>query len=155
MDCFVATLLARTKRYKMNKSVIFIFILLFSFSCGKKEEVKFEAFSPEAFAYDIGDTWEVNATVNVRGFEKIKKDDETFVSLSYNVDLINSNGDSTKNIFSDLKEVSDREITDIQLEAQFELDNTQTQGTYKIVFNIKDNNSSKRVSAQVEFELED
>lgn len=139
----------------MNKSVIFIFILLFSFSCGKKEEVKFEAFSPEAFAYDIGDTWEVNATVNVRGFEKIKKDDETFVSLSYNVDLINSNGDSTKNIFSDLKEVSDREITDIQLEAQFELDNTQTQGTYKIVFNIKDNNSSKRVSAQVEFELED
>lgn len=139
----------------MNKSVIFIFILLFSFSCGKKEEVKFEAFSPEAFAYDIGDTWEVNATVNVRGFEKIKKDDETFVSLSYNVDLINSDGDSTKNIFSDSKEVSDREITDIQLEAQFELDNTQTQGTYKIVFNIKDNNSSKRVSAQVEFELED
>ncbi|MDH3268011.1 MAG: hypothetical protein OEM46_04075 [Ignavibacteria bacterium] len=139
----------------MNKSVFFIFILLFSFSCGKKEEVKFEAFSPEAFAYDIGEAWEVNATVNVRGFEKIKKDDETFVSLSYNVDLINSDGDSTKNIFSDLKEVSNREINDIQLEAQFELDDTQTRGTYKIVFNIKDNNSSKTVSAQVEFELED
>lgn len=139
----------------MNKSAFLIFILLFSFSCGKKEEVKFEAFSPEAFAYDIGDTWEVNATVNVRGFEKIKKDDETLVSLSYNVDLINSDGDSTKNIFSDLKEVSDREITDVQLEAQFELDDTQTQGIYKIVFNIKDNNSSKTVSAQVEFELKE
>jgi len=138
-----------------NKILLIALVCIIATSCSKKEEIKFEAFSPEAFAYDIGEAWEVNATVNVRGFEKIKKDDETFVSLSYNVDLINSDGDSTKNIFSDLKEVSDREINDIQLEAQFELDDTQTQGTYKIVFNIKDNNSSKTVSAQVEFELED
>jgi hypothetical protein len=139
----------------MNKSVFFIFILLFSFSCGKKEEVKFEAFSPEAFAYDIGDVWEVNATVNVRGFTKVERDVETFVSLSYSVDLINPDGDSTKSIFSDSKEVNEQEINDVQLEAQFELDDSYVNGIYNIVFNIKDNNSSKTVSTQVEFELKD
>ena len=154
-DFLVATLLAMTKRYKMNKSVFFIFILLFTFSCGKKEEVKFEAFSPEAFAYDIGDSWEVNATVNVKGFEKVEIDDESSVSLSYSVDLINPTGNSTKNIFSDLKELRDREINEVQLEAQFELDDSYVNGIYKIVFYIKDNNSGKSVSTQVEFELKD
>ena len=140
---------------KMQKIFVIFIILIAVISCSKKEEVKFEAFSPEAFAYDIGDVWEVNATVNVRGFEKVERNDEFSVSLSYSVDLINPDGDSTKNIFSDLKDVRDREINDVQLEAQFELDNTQTQGTYKIVFNINDNNSGKAVSAQVEFELKD
>jgi len=42
----------------------------------KKEEVKFEAFSPEAFAYDIGNSWEVNATVNVKGFTKNEVGDD-------------------------------------------------------------------------------
>lgn len=139
----------------MNKSVFFSFILLFTFSCSKKEEVKFETFSPEAFAYDIGDVWEVNATVNVKGFEKVEIDDEFSVSLSYIIDLINPAGDSTKNIFSDLKELRDREINDVQLEAQFELDDSYVNGLYQIVFNIKDNNSGKTVSARVEFELKD
>ena len=139
----------------MKKILLIFFFLLITVSCGKKEEVKFEAFSPEAFAYDIGDVWEVNATVNVKGFEKIEIDDESSVSLSYSVDLINPTGDSTKNIFSDLKELRDREINDVQLEAQFELDDSYLNGIYKIVFNIKDNNSGKSVSAQVEFELKD
>ena len=136
-----------------------IFFLTISFllitGCNKKEEIKFEAFSPEAFAYDIGDVWEVNATVNVRGYEKIERDNQFLVSLSYSVDLINPDGDSTINIFSDSKEVKDKELNDVQLEAQFELDDNYTRGIYKIVFNIKDNNSEKSVSAQVEFELED
>ena len=57
-------------------------------SCGKKEDVKFEAFSPEAFAYDIGDAWEINATVNVKGFKKEEVDDEFSASFDFNVDLI-------------------------------------------------------------------
>ena len=143
------------KRYRMNKSIIFIFILLFSFSCSKKEEVKFEAFSPEAFAYDIGDSWEVNATVNVRGFTKIEKDNKYFVSLSYSVDLLKPDGETTKDIFSNIKEVNEKEINDVQLEAQFDLDKTYIQGKYKVIFLIKDNNSEKTTSAEAEFELEE
>ena len=139
----------------MKKILLLITLYIIALSCSKKEEVKFEAFSPEAFAYDIGDVWEVNATVNVKGFEKVEIDDEFSVSLSYIIDLINPTGDSTKNIFSDLKEVREREINDVQLEAQFELDDSYVNGVYQTVFNIKDNNSGKTVSARVEFELKD
>ena len=139
----------------MQKIFVIFIILIAVISCSKKEEIKFEAFSPEAFAYDIGDAWEVNATVNVKGFTKVVRDDETFVSLSYSVDLINPDNDSTKSIFSDLKEVNKHEINDVQLEAQFELDDSYVNGIYKIVFYIKDNNSGKSVSTQVEFELKD
>ena len=139
----------------MMKQILIFSILIVVFSCSKKEEVKFEAFSPEAFAYDIGDSWEVNATINVRGFEKVERDDENFVSLSYSIDLINPDGDSTKNIFSDLKEVTEKEINDVQLEAQFELDKTSVQGKYNLLFKIKDNKSGKTTSAEAEFELEE
>ena len=56
----------------MNKILLIALVCIIATSCSKKEEIKFEAFSPEAFAYDIGDVWEVNATVNVRGLKKLK-----------------------------------------------------------------------------------
>ena len=37
----------------MNKILFVFFLTLITISCSKKEEVKFEAFSPEAFAYDM------------------------------------------------------------------------------------------------------
>ena len=139
----------------MNKVLFILFLILVAISCEKKEEVKFEVFSPEAFAYDIGDGWEVNATINVRGFKKEERDDESSVSLSYSIDLVNPAGDSTKNIYSNSKEVNEKEINDVQLEAQFELTNTSLLGKYKLLFNIKDNNSGKTTSAETDFELED
>ena len=139
----------------MNKIFFLVFVLLLSLSCSKTEEVKFQAFSPEAFAYDIGDSWEVNATVNVKGFSKIEKGNGTHISLSYSVDLINPDGEVTKDIFSDNKEANDKELTDVQLEAQFDLANTYPLGEYKVVFNITDNNSKKNTTAQADFELEE
>ena len=137
------------------KNIQSLLILIFVIVSCSKEEAKFEAFSPEAFAYDIGDSWEVNATINVRGFEKIETGEEYSVSLSYNIDLINTKGDTTKNIFSDSKEVKEKEIDDVQLEAQFELDSEHVRGMYKIIFNITDNNSGKKILLQTEFKLEE
>ena len=139
----------------MKKIFCLIFLTVFIISCSKKEEVKFEAFSPEAFAYDIGESWEVNATINVKGFTRIESGAEKSVSLSYNIDLINTEGDTTKNVFSDSKDVTEKEIDDIQLEAQFEIDYASARGKYTMIFNIKDNNSGKTISAQAEFELKD
>lgn len=139
----------------MKKILLITIVYIIAISCSKKEEVKFEAFSSEAFAYDIGDGWEINATVNVRGFAKVERDDESFVSLSYSVDLINPDGNVTKNIFNDSKEVNEQEISDVQLEAQFDLAKTYSQGKYKVVFTIKDNNSGKITSAQADFVLEE
>ena len=137
------------------KKQIALFIILIAVSCGKKEEVRFEGFSPEAFAYDIGHSWEVNATVNVRGFKIIEINDELFASLDFSVDLVNSEGDTLTNILSDSKEVKEKEINYLQIEAQFELDTTNVEGKYKIIFNIKDNNSNNSTSAEIEVDLEE
>jgi hypothetical protein len=139
----------------MNKLLYVLSVILITISCSKKEEVKFEAFSPEAFAYDLGDLWEVNATVNIRGFKKIEIENELSASLKFSVDLIYPRGDTLTNIISDSKEVREKEINYIQLEAQFELDSTYAEGKYKIIFNIKDNNTGDSTSAEIEVELEE
>jgi hypothetical protein len=137
----------------MNKKGFLVFVLLLFFSCSKKEEVKFEAFSPEAFAYDIGDAWEVNATVNVRGFTKNEVGDELSAALEFEVDLTGPDSMEIKNIFNDSKEVTSNELIDVQLEAQFELDYTYPEGTYIIQFNVIDIMSGEVTSAKAEFEL--
>ena len=119
----------------------------------QNEEVKFEAFSPEAFAYDIGDSWEINATVNVKGFVKKEVGEELSASLEFTVDIIGPDSLEIKNIFDDSKDVTSGELIDVQLEAQFEFDYNSPDGLYKIVFNITDKYSGEIVSAEAEFEL--
>jgi len=71
------------------KKVFFLVISLFVIAGCSKKEVKLEAFSAEAFAYDIGDgTAEVNATVRVKGFTQIEKNDNYNAEVSYVVDLV-------------------------------------------------------------------
>ena len=136
------------------KIIITLFILaLLTISCNKKEEVKFEAFSLEAFAYDIGDSWEINATVNVKGFVKKEVGEELSTSLDFSVDIIDPDSVETKNIFIDSKDVTSKELVDVQLEAQFELDYNSPDGLYKIIFHITDKYSGEIVSADAEFEL--
>ncbi|MDH3267647.1 MAG: hypothetical protein OEM46_02215 [Ignavibacteria bacterium] len=137
----------------MKKVVFVCFVLFAVISCSKKEEVKFEAFSPEAFAYDIGDSWEINATVNVKGFVKKEVGDDLSASLEFTVDMIGPDSLTVTNIFSDSKEVTSSELIDVQLEAQFELDYNSPEGLYKINLNVTDINSGEVTSAQAEFEL--
>ncbi len=131
-------------------TIIIIFLLI---SCSKKEEVKFQAFSPEAFAYDIGDAWEINATVNVKGFVKKEVGDELSASLSFSVDVINPDEAKTQDIFIDTKEVTSKELVDVQLEAQFELDYDSPEGFYRIIFHITDKYSGEIIEAETKFEL--
>ena len=137
----------------MYRVITLISLISLIVGCGKKEEVKLEAFSPEAFAYDIGDSWEINATVNVKGFEKKETGNELSTSLDFSVDIIDPDGIETKDIFIDSKDVTSKELIDVQLEAQFELDYNSPDGLYKIIFNITDNYSGEIVSAEAEFEL--
>ena len=137
----------------MNKIFYIFFLTLAVIACSKKEDVKFEAFSPEAFAYDIGDAWEVNATVNVKGFTKNEVGDELSAALEYTVDLTGPDSLDIKNIFSDSKEITSKELMDIQLEAQFELDYENPEGIYTIQFNVIDIMSGEVTSAKTEFEL--
>ena len=137
----------------MKYFIALIFIAFLLNGCSK-EEVKLEAFSSEAFAFDIGDTWEVNATVNVKGFNEKEIEDTFNASITYSVDLILPDDKKIENIFNNTEEVTkEEEIIDVQLEVQFELDSTYTDGKYKLLFNIQDNFSEKITEVSVDFEL--
>ncbi len=137
----------------MKYFVALIFIAFILNGCSK-EKVKLEAFSPEAFAFDIGDRWEVNAPVNVKGFNQKKIEDTFYASITYSVDLILPGDKKIENIFNNTKEVTKEEaILDVQLEVQFDLDSTYTKGKYKLLFNIRDNFSEQTTEASVEFDL--
>jgi len=142
---------------KINYSIIILAFLVIA-GCGKKDEYKLEAFNPEAFAYDLGESWEVNALIHVKGFKQ-REDSQsgTFeASLDYSVDLITPEGGKISKIFTDSSnETNDEEFQDLQLEVQFELDSTYKLGKYKLIFDIKDNFSDNSTTSPVEFELTD
>ncbi|MFA4922740.1 MAG: hypothetical protein WC557_00930 [Ignavibacteriaceae bacterium] len=138
----------------MNKYFIFLSLFLI-FGCAKKEETKLQAINPEAAAFDMGDgSWEVDASVIVKGFQQNEADGFFSSTLNYSVDLQKPDGSLVKNKFSDVTTNKEKEkLTDQQLNIQFELDSTFTAGKYKLVVNIKDNNSAQTVTAEKEFDL--
>ena len=135
-------------------SSVFVLVLI---ACKKEEPLNLEAFSPQGFAYDLGDVWEVNASVRVKGFQQNRDDDTKEVSASvyYNVDLEKPNGEIRENIFKYLKDVTNNErIMDIALESQFELSTDYEEGTYKLIYHIKDELSGMQTNTIVEIELQ-
>ena len=138
------------------KKIFFVLVsLLIIISCSKKD-VKFEAFSAEAFAFDIGDgTAEVNATVRIKGFTQTEKDDIYKAAVAYDVDLIKPDSSISKSVFKFVQNDERQEpISDIALEAQFSLDSSYTEGTYTLVFNITDKNSENKTETKVNFDLQ-
>jgi len=150
----------KSEKYLYGKTIELFWIIIsaifiaFLLSGCNKEEVKFEAFSPQSFAFDIGGRWEVNALVNVKGFVQKETEGTFSASVQYNVDMVTPNDKTITNVFEDSKETKqEEEITDIPLEVQFELDSTYTVGKYKLLFNIRDNFSEKTTEALLEFDL--
>lgn len=142
------------KRTMKNIILFALTVLLFTF-CSKKEE-KFEAFSTEAFAYDLGGSWEVNATVRIKGFNQIidKETGNYAATISLVVDLVKPDSTVEKGKFSYVhSETGKEKISDVGLEAQFTLDSTYQEGIYKIIFHIKDANSDNQTSIETDLEL--
>ena len=139
----------------MNKILFLIFVIVFLSAC-TKEETKLELFNPEAFAYDLDDSWEVNAIVNLKGFvQKENSEENKFAaSVSVTADLETPDGKLIKDIYSDQVDYSlDEEIIDIPIEVQFELDSTYALGKYNIKIILEDNFSGDEISGLIKFEL--
>lgn len=133
------------------------FILFLLTACGK-EESKLELFNPDAFAYDLGNSWEVNAIINVKGFEQKENHERGLfeAAISYAADLQTPDGTIINNIFSDDIEYSlGEEIIDIPLEIQFELDSTYVLGKYQINLTAEDDFSGNVVKGVIEFDLKE
>jgi hypothetical protein len=136
-------------------SAFFIYLLIFA-GCSKKEDTKLEAYNAEAFAYDLGDSWEVNATTRVKGFFQKDENGNFTALLSYDIDLVTANGDTIKSLISRTEDkMKNEKMSDVDLETQFELDSTYTEGNYKVIFNVKDINTQQTARSSAEFVLEE
>ena len=140
----------------MKKIFLFIISLIVIAACSKKD-TKFESFSAEAFVFDIGDgIAEVNSTLRVKGFVQTEKDNNYKAAIAYEIDLLKPDSTITKSIFKFVQNDENTEpISDIALEAQFNLDSTTYKsGVYKVNYKIADKNSQNSLETKVKFDLE-
>lgn len=137
----------------MKNILILVSVLVFILGCSEPE-ANLQLSNPEAFAFDLGDSWEVNASVKSKGFKQLEQDDKFEAKINYLVDIITPQSDTIVNIYSDkinLKETE--EILDIILEAQIEIDSSFGQGDYKLIFNVTDELSTQADTISVAFNL--
>jgi hypothetical protein len=133
--------------------LVLVMVLIAVTGCSKKN-LKLATFAPEAFAYDLGDGWEVNSTIRVRGFAQDEVNDIYKATFNYQVDLVTPGGKTIKNIFTKKEDKTDKEkMTDVPLEVQFELDSTYKAGKYKVVYTIEDVIAQKSITAEKDFDL--
>ncbi|MCP5062114.1 MAG: hypothetical protein GY936_06585 [Ignavibacteriae bacterium] len=139
---------------KTPKSITLTILLISFLSCNSKPVPNLQLFSPEAFAFDVGGSWEVNASVNAKGFEQNEYNENFDIKLFFTVDLITPEKDTLKNIFSDSLASNQKiEFIDVPIEAQIELDTTFSVGNYKLVFEVIDKYSKQEKTTEVSFNL--
>lgn len=141
----------------MKKLILFFsLICLFFLGCDNKPRQKFEAFNAQAFAFDIGDGYEVNASTRVKGFKQEENEKENFSSyLEYYVDIVTPAGDTMKGVYTNKFQRDDQEaVLDVPLEAQFELDTSFTAGEYMVLFKIIDKKADETAVSSANFKIE-
>lgn len=131
-------------------------VLIIFAGCSKKADVKLTAFSTEAFAYGMGDSSEVDATTRVKGFQQDQKGGLYFSTLSYDIDIVTSKGDTVKSIVSRVVDKSSKEkLSDTQLDTQFDVGPNFVKGKYVLIFRIKDALSGAATFTTANFDLGD
>lgn len=136
------------------KYLTIIILAVFVWACSSKPEPNLELSNPEAFSFDLGDNWEVNASVTAKGFNQKEEGDNFNVNLSYSVDLVTPNSDTMASVYNEIvNETDTEEFMDFILEAQIEIESTFGQGEYILIFNVKDELSGQKKSMNVDFNL--
>lgn len=137
--------------YTVLLSLVFIYA-----ACNGKKDEKLTLFSPEAFAFQIDEkSYDVNAKIFVKGFEQTENNGAFVHNLSYEVALITPEGKQIDGLFKAKEDTPRGErVTDLPLEAQFELDSLYNPGKYKLVFLVKDEKSNQQTKAEKELDLE-
>ncbi len=139
---------------KKIKYLALIVLAISLWSCSSKPEANLELFSPQAFAFDIGDAWEVNASVGARGLANIDSENMSGIKLYYNVDLITPEADTIESIFDNTLEEEDAEVTELTLDAQIELDSSFSSGKYILLFKVTDENTQQNKIIKIPFKIE-
>lgn len=136
----------------MKKFFPFLLTILL-LSCS--EQPPLELFSPEAFAFELDNGWELNASINVKGFVQEEKNDLFNTNLSYKIDLVTPEQDTLKEFdFGSIVEKNKEESLDATIEVQAEIDSNFSPGNYFLLFYVKDDNSGRDTNSVKTFILE-
>jgi hypothetical protein len=133
-----------------------VLLLILFASCGQEEEnLNLEAFNTEAFAFDIGEEYEVNASVRVRGFRIEEEDNDLRSSISYDLNLVQPGGKIEDSFISKTEDMSFKEnVKDAAFDIQFNLDKNYPEGKYYLVINLTDNLTGNKAATTAEFTLD-
>ena len=136
------------------KTILFIIPILIFTNCS--EEPKTVLFNAEAFAFSMGDGWEINASVNAKGFAQIEKDnsDLYFTNLNYSVNLYTPEDTIYSADYGSIVDSTNEEILDKQIESQLELDSGFSKGNYIIEFIVEDKYSNTKDTLKTKLVLE-
>ncbi|GBD89675.1 hypothetical protein BMS3Abin04_00383 [bacterium BMS3Abin04] len=133
----------------MKRFFVIILLILVVSACSKEEEQKLQLSAPEAFAYDVGGSWELHVTTIAKGFSQKKSFAKYAAKLSYTLDLITPSNDTLKALVSGVEERSEAEpLEDLELEAQADLDSTYTTGKYECIFKVNDKLSGQTATVK-------
>ncbi len=137
-----------------NLLKVSILATLLFLSCA--EDPKLILFSPESFAFSLDEGWEVNASVNAKGFAQIEKEnsDLYFTHITYSVNFFTPEDSIYKADYDSIIDSTDEEIMDMQIETQLELDNGFSKGNYTIEFIVEDKYSITKDTLSTQFVLE-
>ncbi|NMB82494.1 MAG: hypothetical protein GYA14_11820 [Ignavibacteria bacterium] len=143
----------RMKTFYTGRIYPALFLILLISACSGKEE-KLELFSTEAFTYSMEDGWELNASCRVKGFTQKKSGEEYLAKLSYTADLLTPEGKKIESISDGLIDQRSKEkFADLLIETQLQMDVSYKPGKYKIIFNVTDDFTEKKIRIEKEFEL--
>ena len=137
----------------MKKLLTILISIILLVACS--EEPPLETFSAEAFAYEIDNGWELNASINVKGFRQIEKDDIYHTNLKYIVDFITPEQDTLKEFdFGSIIKQEKEELLDVTIEVQAEIDSNYSPGKYLLIYTVFDKNSDRDTTTVKPFILE-
>ena len=135
------------------KKILLIFLFAFGVYSCSSEEPKLELFSPDAFAFSLEDGWELNASVNVKGFKQVSENDVYSSSVSYLIHLITP-GDTIYNVdYGILNEKSDEELLDLTIDSQIEFNSNFPSGNYQLLVFAEDMLNTNKDTASIPFTL--
>jgi len=131
-----------------------ILIIFLSLSSCSKEEKQLKLFSPEAFAFSMGDSWELNSSIRIKGFIQSEKEEKFYADLSYTLHIITPESDTLFDAdYGLLTPNSGEEMSDVGLDIQIEFDSSFSTGEYKIIYEVKDEFSKQTAVAETPFQL--
>ncbi len=140
----------------MKVFILLVITLVLLTACSNKKKSDLEVYHVKAFTYNLGSSYEVEATARVKGFVQKKKNNFYNASLSYKIDVVTPGGDTVKSFVTKFMDESRKEkFSDVDLDVQFVLNSTYSKGNYQLIFRVHDANSGQSAGTVTKFQIED